>query len=1698
MSYIKEDYLLGNKKLIVGDKLHDLVLENLGRIYIRYGNSYKEFNQIIKSLSGSSTSTSSKVIIETEGLKEATNYKDGSLVYDIQTSTLYLVYEDSFLTLIEYVSTAGSGYVKKTGDVMTGQLAVNTTEAPFIISSQKEVNNLNANYLQGYTAEKFPRKSEAAEITGNWTFKSDTNFEKNVNVDGTLTLTNRDTALKIITGDFITNGSIGSESFSSGYVGNGWRLDALTNTLEIDNLIVRNVLQVYELVVNKISATNGSLWITDSFNVAEVKELNFVDCSTGELGSLFSNEFYVPYILNTTEISEDSEWETKLENSKETNHWTIKLDESKYPTASNLEKTTDTNYSYSRFNYFISISDIRTFKSYLEENNYTVADLAKASVIDKLNESHQVKKIYFYQNNDDNIDSEFDKNLFVVGTGNIQPYNDEYTFTEKAYINLYYKYFGEHDVWTNVYILNPEEGEYPVFKSGDILKCQKYQDCEVKVYTAVVLGIASNGYIIQTDGGNIPQKKDALVRIGSIYEGIRRNSLMLTSSENDSPYEDVLTNINRPDYTVGYYIPKFKTFELDGVTYYLQDDTYQGEGVTKDIPITALDPTTSISDSSNVQTIWESNIPTDNAFYNSAGEEVTINDLYTSIKETPVVNCIDYTQNTTSDKIILVQNISFGSEFVNYKNTYIVNSKAFIKINPQVTNCNNPTYKLYYKYYKDGVIIYKAIDITKETDISSLFEGRYVWCKLQAICNSAILYYQFDVHQVTNEIFQNIKTNSEYSISVQIDLDSSSLLKTCIGTKYLTGHEIIETVNGLYKADFVKNTKVRLGNLDGIYDKLLGQLEGFGLYGSNVYLTGNFLLNNGKSLADIDETITLGVGDTKRIQSKVESLSNELKNTTSQLQDDINQVSNSVDATIGNYISTNKDAIFKLGLDYSMLALGSAGISVINPNVKYNSDGEIDQSTVGDGDEYVSIQGDKTQINSYQNVAFVDSSNNTLNRKMVICTYFHPNLWTYDEDAYVPKINGSQVPFFIGYVDSLPSETEQISASTLKYVSFSSITYTSCTVSGNEYYNFNTFYNNNIQTVYSYSQDVYSGTIYFVPRIVNVALFKDGKLNSNLIDVNNLVLRNLLATETGNYGLDDNGNLTVVDKTKPYVIINGEDGTLSANNGTIKVGSVENDGIEYFVKLDSEYKELQGGNSNESEGWEQATTRITGKTVDEALQLGITELSGNNVTLSSDVIFDINFELNELENIFWPSGDDTVILYKKIQANTSGYINNDVTIYITPNWNFVKPTQYNSSQTYYTDTDTYGDGLIVCKYGEITVNSESEFNTYLEQGRIFEISDRDSYDSVTISIPSFDVYNIGKGTYYLNTFTSDKENKYYYITDFSSNLSYSSEVSASGVESTDITNTVSSNLYNYLCTLDDNNNYVSKITKNLQIFSQKKIGTYNSCSTNSYFVQGQQYTYEYSKLYNDGQRFSLVEKINTKITYNCTISEKLNVDRVETIIGSDGLVIKNLNTRDHFKVHCSKSRCDSEILSSQVGLLVRYKKVLYEVKDYGYPIRIPLISGNITSDGIITHVIPDPYVGSYLLTTKSINNRKTGTYSTTLDNSVKINEWWFQSKHHGFKNLEDYIVIDFDLTDFLYSNFTRYIGYSNINVQVSPCYVNYTNFSPSATEDNSTNSLSLDSNIPRAFVTGCVVSILVHKNVPAQYSIDIIPTYNNG
>lgn len=866
MSFIKEDYVLGNKKIVVGDNLHDLVLENLGKIWIRYGNSYKDFQSFISSVA-KSTSDFSKVIIESTGIQDPEKYKQGSLVFDARKKILYLKYQDDLLILLEYDDKISEKYVSKTGDKMTGPLEIYYDGVPLKIKSAELVKNLNVEYLQGKTPEDFAQKKLNETITGNWTFQGNdvhnghNDFNNSVDINGELQVTgeasfsgkshfynNTDfskiatfkdngTAIKVGTGDIVTDGSIGSSQFMSGMTGYGWRLDASTNTLTIDNLIVRGVLNVFELVVNKISATNGSLWITDSFKINTIHNIKYLSqtdyanfvASKASIDELFNKEnYYIPvtnYIHTETPDKTTHPYATRDNQSPEGTDtptfdffdWTFRilnLEEFKskfIPVVTTTQTETETqkvlqeylddlanyygirtyiddndyirvievteedkkldNFEYihslvmehnelSEDNLYLKIEDnvlITTreiedaiksdrlsdeiiIRVYGEESETTPADLSISdlftlSTLQSLAASEYIELFHVFQSDPKRANeledipnssfsispdgkSNFMTQLFTVVNSKSATLEDDgyYSFGDSAIsrINLYYKYFGSNlTKGMNIHVLESEHDEYPVFKPGDILKCQKFTGTNIKQYHAIVLGLAGEysfivqlqnysiiqegttysynleGELVNTDlnvdstlydrsegltvdlnsylskardilfqygegdesitnaqihwaiqvlipedqvdsyetallaaqtqediltqvntiiqngilgltyeemlehpifkkaledsTNGTPEKDDALVRIGSIYAGDRRNSMYLTSSEGNSPYQDILVNINRPDYTVNYLIPKYRSFEgcfiYEGNqrkgTFYVQDLEFQ-------------------------------------------------------------------------------------------------------------------------------------------------------------------------------------------------------------------------------------------------------------------------------------------------------------------------------------------------------------------------------------------------------------------------------------------------------------------------------------------------------------------------------------------------------------------------------------------------------------------------------------------------------------------------------------------------------------------------------------------------------------------------------------------------------------------------------------------------------------------------------------------------------------------------------------------------------------------------------------------------------------------------------------------------------------------------------------------------------------------------------------------------------------------
>ncbi len=134
----------------------------------------------------------------------------------------------------------------------------------------------------------YAEKDKNEEIEGTWTFKENTTFEKNVNANQVITDT------------------IHSNQFQSG--SNGWRLQ--DDSLEIENLTVRNKLKTNVFEIDKIKATNGTLYVSNCTTLTYVGDEPEVSTrGTVETPQSPSNDFtgvtkYVTFRENVFEVGD--------------------------------------------------------------------------------------------------------------------------------------------------------------------------------------------------------------------------------------------------------------------------------------------------------------------------------------------------------------------------------------------------------------------------------------------------------------------------------------------------------------------------------------------------------------------------------------------------------------------------------------------------------------------------------------------------------------------------------------------------------------------------------------------------------------------------------------------------------------------------------------------------------------------------------------------------------------------------------------------------------------------------------------------------------------------------------------------------------------------------------------------------------------------------------------------------------------------------------------------------------------------------------------------------------------------------------------------------------------------------------------------------------------------------------------------------
>lgn len=586
MENVRVDSLLGNKKVIVGNPYSDIVLETLGKVYIKSGRNCKLLDDVIKELATITEKPQEEVyaktiIVNSVDELESLDYPgDGYLIYNSLNKSLYISYEDKYIALIESVADASENYVKKTGDSMSGQLEI-TVDAfpPLIVHSKKLVSNLNANYLEGYAAKDLAKKKVDEVISGDWTFTG-SNISK---------------ANWRFYRDIIVDGSITSPFFSSGFSGSGWRIDATTNTLTIDYLVVRKAMQVYEMVVNKITATNGSLWVSNASKV---------------------ENFVLAYETTTTEFL--NEFNEAYKNASGGTDFTGLDDLARSLLTSLLSQRTDIIFTDKNVRAYIVgdsswqcpaiLTHITDAYALANSTLFTnINQLWDKSFLDSINiEDPQTPETLAVNNSAQAID--------LFSESGPESYMDIVSDDNKSIIRkpLYYSYFYGTE---NIYVVDFDDDEIPVFKPGDIVRCQKWDNQNIKYYDAIVLApVGLHSFVIQLaksvfdkytevsydEKGNISEiiekyndnlydrtdwtpsdddldyegepvqeeeikKKlatveigDSLVQVGNIKpDSGRQNAIYLTSSDDQAPYINILSDLNRPDYSVLYKIPKY-------------------------------------------------------------------------------------------------------------------------------------------------------------------------------------------------------------------------------------------------------------------------------------------------------------------------------------------------------------------------------------------------------------------------------------------------------------------------------------------------------------------------------------------------------------------------------------------------------------------------------------------------------------------------------------------------------------------------------------------------------------------------------------------------------------------------------------------------------------------------------------------------------------------------------------------------------------------------------------------------------------------------------------------------------------------------------------------------------------------------------------------------------------------------------------
>lgn len=781
MENIRNENFLGSDKVIVGNKYADLVLETLGKVYIKTGNNSKVLSDVLALLDRTTESEIKSQTIIVNSLLELEEMEypgDGFFIYNTLTTTLYIAYAERYIALIEAAEGASDGYVRRKGDTMSGSLEISTIGAPLIIASSKLVRNLNVEYIDGYASKDLAKKKVDEYIYGAWTFKGEGTSENNWTFKENIRLY----------GDMVTSRSVSTPEFASGFGGYGWRIDSDTNTLTIDYLVVRKAMRVFEMVINKISATNGSIWVSNSSKCSKAIQptilttthLSSVGGWTGSeenknrmLSLLNTNTFYLitddagNYIKNIDNYREDG-----------TGGVVTMSSELSKPSSVNTVSKTFVNYNFlvyiknplklinsplfegpqslydeavlasewSTYTGPASEEDYRAYKScitlyYINKEKTVIEwDDVTPKVWKYLPTFNKDHTFYMIPNNSTAIstfENSIDGNSAVVGIKAYYKYFATDTTIMQSAINKANIEFNTETRTSvtvpNMWIVSTDDEEYPMFKPGDILRCQKYSNGNIKYYDAIVLSqIESRQFIIQKAAS-----------VFDIYSEINYDA--------NGNIESIKEEYNNTQYakTEEHFSSKSGSVVQSGSNYNTETNSYEPK-----TPEDRLDDIAEGDDMIQVGNIQ--NVDRQNAIYLTSTDD---NGPYIDV----------------------------------------------------IAGLNRPDYSVLY-----NIPVYDKKVVIHESTRQEFFIQDILSKDTTEIYVNEVMYY---------------------------------------GTLYPTQFSKIKRRDNKWRWAYTKTTKVRVGNLSGIYNETFGNKQpyGFGLYGENVFLTGEFYLSNGQSVVNFSE-----------------------------------------------------------------------------------------------------------------------------------------------------------------------------------------------------------------------------------------------------------------------------------------------------------------------------------------------------------------------------------------------------------------------------------------------------------------------------------------------------------------------------------------------------------------------------------------------------------------------------------------------------------------------------------------------------------------------------------------------------------------------------------------------------------------------------------------------------------------------------